>query len=336
MNTPSVRTERSISSSNEIQKLKNRRDVLEKRYNDLKAVRDTVSLGTTDRSIDKGSRFGKLKNGLSKKMRRGQSIEPSVSRGQSSVTSKDSSSSHKILIKAISQLLEKKKDMEEQDRLSYSAYSTRSEYVDVYRGVSMARGRASICEADPYSRRCKSLEPTDRIRMEEDGVPSMVSGRSTNTSINKAIMQLLEKKQSIDMSGRELYRIEKPKAPSLILAGYLRKAVPSRVGEWKNMYVQVHPGFILISDSYGRSKEKIFLSASTFKCRAVKVTDDVMKILSKSGENVQEISFFETKSAGGVSKLWMTHTSVERDAWLAAIQDAIFEEESISELSSEI
>ena len=147
-------------------------------------------------------------------------------------------------------------------------------------------------------------------------------------------MQLLEKKQSMDMNGQHLHRIPKTKAPSVLLAGYLRKAIPSRVGEWMTMYVQVQPGLLTMSDSYGRSKQRLFLSSSTVKCRAVKVTDHVMKILSQAGEDVNEISFFETKSVGGISRLWMTNSSVERDAWLAAIQDAIVEDESISDLSS--
>ena len=194
-----------------------------------------------------------------------------------------------------------------------------------------------IYEDKPIPRRCRSVDPSERHKMEEDAVPSIVSSRPTNVSINKAIMQLLEKKQSMDMSiFNSDCRIQRSKATtSLMLAGYLRKAVPSKMGEWVTMYVQVQPGLLTMSDCYGRSKQKIILSTSIVKCRAVKVQDNVMKILSKAGENINEVSFFEIKSViGGISRLWMTNTSVERDAWLAAIEEAMVEDESLSDLSS--
>jgi len=307
---------RSINSSHEIQKLKERRDSLAKRFHDLKASRDTpVNEGADPIPNERRYTF--------RKMKRSQSTEP-TSRRQARTN--DSTSSNTILVKAISQLLEKKKERE-QEKSFASLEVGGSESKEVYHDTRQEKA---------IPRRCRSM---DRRFLDEDGIPpSIVSSRTTNNSINKAIIQLLEKKQSMDMSiSQELHRNQSSKVSSLLLAGYLRKAVPSRVGEWVTMYVQITPGLFTMSDIYGRSKLKICLSTSSVKCRAVHVTDHVRKILSKAGENIHEVAFFEMKSigtGGGLSRLWMTHTTVERDAWLAAIEEAIIEDESVSDLSS--
>jgi hypothetical protein len=325
----SIHRKAAIIHSDEIQKLRDRRNSLEQRYHELKSLRENIH-DTNPRQ----PRRKKYSLDPMKKIRRSSSAEPS-NRQACATSTTDSTSSHKILIKAISQLLEKKKDMEEQDKYSYST-SSKTEHVDRY--IPVSRGRTIHSEMDPMpSRRCRSLDRSDCNKMDDDEVPSTITGRSSNISIHKAITQLLEKKQRIDMSTQDLYGVSvQSKAPSVLLAGFLRKAVPSRVGEWTTIYVQVQPGILSLSDCYGRSKQKIILYSSMFKCRAVKVTDQVMKLLSKAGENVDELSFFETQSKGGPSRLFMTYSSVERDAWLAALQDATMEDESVSDLSTEM